>query len=467
MISTRTLVLFLGALLLTSLPAFAQDRKKSIDDLSKQVQKAVDAGKEEEALAKVKELSGLSGEEKLPALFELGIKIQLPKVYKAITEVLAGMTDDATLAFFETEAKGQNEVRRIYTADVLGLMKHPRAVEILALLAEEKDSQILRATIENLARQRVRGSVPPLLKVLERLDLVKDRGQVYQELRDALFEVTGQDFETLADWKKWWEPRQENFEPGKKGTGGTETRKASRDAAPEFAGKKIFGKNVVFVIDTSGTMQYVMKDDIPGLVRADGSDFAGGGEDPEEQGTNESMRLAKFWTRMEMVKRALIRAVEKFDQKARCNIIQFNSKVKPMGKSLITCSPDGKGKAIKWVKGMKYVPNSTTFTQKALEEAFALDKSTTEIYFLTDGQPSKDGRNMDPIEPILERVEALNRFRKIKIYTFGFDPVSISEGMEHPGLVTANEFLKKLARRTGGTFTMLKVTDEKPPKTFR
>jgi hypothetical protein len=47
----------------------------------------------------------------------------------------------------------------------------------------------------------------------------KDRGQVYQEVRDALFDITDQDFDTVADWKKWWEISKATFDPMKKPTG--------------------------------------------------------------------------------------------------------------------------------------------------------------------------------------------------------------------------------------------------------
>jgi hypothetical protein len=454
------------ALLLSSPP---EDQKKSPADLVRLIRKAVEGGKEDEALALIRELGGTGAA--LKDLFDLGIKIQIPRLYHEVTAQLAARTDEEALKYFEAEARGSNEVRQIYLADVLAEMKAPRAVEIAGLLVEDKNPTVLRSAIATMGKLKVRGSVAPLLKLLERLEGTKDRGQVYQELRDALFALTGQDFEAVADWKKWWDINQGTFEPGKQVEGATQVRKAPRDSVPEFAGKKIFGKNVVFVIDTSGTMRFVQKDDIPGLgVVSKGRDSEkASGRVKEGSLTKENERLARFWGRMEMAKRALLKAIQGFDARARINVLEFNSKVKRLEKTLFSATPAAKKKAEDWVRKMKWIPNGNTNTMASLEEAFAVDGSVSEIYFLSDGIPSKDGTVNDPPGPILERVEALNRFRKVKIYTFGFDPKYLlkENGDQSKDLTQANEFLKTLAESTGGTFTELKVTDEKPPKEFK
>jgi len=61
----------------------------------------------------------------------------------------------------------------------------------------------------------------------------------------------------------------------------------------------------------------------------------------------------------------------------------------------------------------------------------------------------------------------LNKFRKIKIHTFGFDPVVYPENkagrIPNPDLQSANKFLKELAEKTGGTFTIMKVDTTQTP----
>ena len=463
---TLTVFLFLG-FFVGSLSA--QENQQGAAELGKRIRRAVDESKEEEALALIDQLGATSGLEAAKTLFELGLTIQVPKLYKKITELLAQRIDDESLKYYEEEAKSGKDLRQTYLTDVLAAMTNPRAAEILGLLAEEKSALILRSAIPALGRLKMRGSVLPLLTILARLDAAKDKSQVYQEARDALFELTGQDYDEIADWTKWWQTRAETFEPGKKSEGATQARKMLRDAVPEFGGKKILGKNVVFVIDTSGTMRFILQDDIPGLYRTTGrgTDTSGGETGPKEKGTKADPILAKFWTRMEMAKRELLKALGGFDVRVRINVIEFNTKVRRLEKALFEATPANKKKAIDWVRKMTWKQDGFTDTLAAIEEAFATDRATTEIYFLSDGIPSKDGQNDDPTDPILERVEALNRFRKVKIHTFGYDPLIISEGVDHPDLLRANEFLRALAKCTGGVFTLLKVTDEKPPKDFK
>ena len=58
--------------------------------------------------------------------------------------------------------------------------------------------------------------------------------------------------------------------------------------------------------------------------------------------------------------------------------------------------------------------------------------------------------------PILDKVFEMNKFRKIKIYTFGLYPYTM-EGQPMPDLQSANAWLKELAEKTGGKYTDMKV----------
>ena len=82
------------------------------------------------------------------------------------------------------------------------------------------------------------------------------------------------------------------------------------------------------------------------------------------------------------------------------------------------------------------------------------------------GLPSKNGSVNDPVGPILRKVFKENRFRKIKINTFGFSHIAYPSGKTNGPLQQANKFLKELAEATGGKFTQMKVnikyTPDKP-----
>jgi VWA domain-containing protein len=461
---TRHRLVVLVLLAIGSSIAAAEDAKKASTDLSRQVKKLVDGGKDDEALARIKELGEAKTPESRKALMDLGVMIPIPKLYKAVIDILAAMTDEESMKGFQEEAQAKGPPdRRVFLADVMAAMKTPASSEVLALLTEDKSLVVLRAAIAALGKQRTKEAVDPLLKVLNRLEAAKDHGQVYQEVRDALFDVTSLDYDDPKDWEKWWSVSKATFDPRKKPEGATQVRKPSRDKAADFGGMKIFGKNVVFVIDTSGTMGLTQKDDIPGLTGVTGTDKPTVVKQAEEQMTKENQLLAKWWSRIEMAKRALLKALRGLDSRTKFNIVRFDTKVSSLEKKGLISD---KKKGTDWVTRMSFQPNGNTNTGQALEMAFALDPSTTEIYFLSDGLPSADGVKNDPPEQILEKVESLNRFRKVKVHTFGYDPLQLSNGQENTELLSANEVLKKIAKQTGGSFTLLKVTEEKPPKDY-
>jgi hypothetical protein len=358
----------------------------------------------------------------------------------------------------------------IYLADILSLSRDASAAVVVGSLAESKHPTLVRAAIGALRKIRKRESIPPLLALLESLEKKDRAGLLYQETRDALYDLTGENFESLADWKNWWEPRKESYTPDSAEVGQTRVVRRAREDAPEFVGRQIFASNTIFVIDTSGTMQYVMKNDIPGIARGDGSDSAKIVKEATEELTPENERLARYWTRLEMARRALLRALHGFSPRAVVNVEEFNRVVRLLEKKPARFTGNMKKSLIARVERLSVSLAPGTDTLEALETAMASDKGLAAIYFLSDGLPSADGQKNDDPMPILEKMEVLNRFRKVKIHTFGYDPEWTDAGGQKfadPELTRANEFLQKLAERSGGTFTLLEVTDEEPPESFK
>lgn len=446
-------------------------------DLKKDFLKAVRGDDEEshkKALAIARRIGALGTEDAADLLFDVGIKTQTPRLFKGIGEILASMVKhDAVLELLVKKSKSSRFTDVIFVADIAGFTGNEHGVKLLANMTDTRDERVLRTVIPALRKLRIRASVPPLLELLERFGKSRSSALVLHEVRAALWDLTGQDFEALEDWTKWWDTVKDSFDPDAEREGQTYVSR-SKDQAPEFAGKKILSKNALFVIDSSGTMRYVMKDDIPGLGVGDGTD--GGAVKGGGQMTPEDSRLARFWTRIEMAKRALVGALEKFSSGTRFNVMEFNRIVKSLNKKLIPASPRSKKKAIEWVKRMKFSTVIGTNTEEALVKALSTP-GVAEIFFLSDGLPSKDGKKNDDPMPILDKIEGMNRFRRVKVHTFGYDPVPFSQRgqvtEDHPQvqaseLHRANQFLKLLSERTGGTFTMLKVDPNlKPPKDFK
>lgn len=457
------------SVLLCALVAPAEAAERSVPTLQRQIRRAVDRGDHASAVRNLRRLSEIGTERSTATLFELGIAIQVPEIYREVIQLLANLKDEESRKFFRSQAAGKREVRMIFLADVLARMEHESALEILAILSGHPRGPVLRAAVFALGRQRARGSVDPLLRVLERLESRKDRGQIYQEVRDALFLVTGQDHDNARDWRKWWDDNRVTFDPGKARGSAARVRPTPRERAPEFAGKKIFGRNIVLVMDTSESMRFTMMGDIPGLIRSDPFNPAGAATKSEETLAREGQILARFWSRLEMARRALIGAIVDFDTRIRFNLIEFNDQVNPMAKSgLVPARPGMRNKAINWARRLKWTPGGNTGSLEALEMALLMDPAVTEIYFLSDGPPPGGGETEISTGKILDRIDSLNRFRKVKIHTFGFDPRIHREDTEQPELVEANRFLGKLATSTGGTFTLLVVNERlRPPPDFR
>ncbi|HIN80344.1 MAG TPA: VWA domain-containing protein [Planctomycetes bacterium] len=441
------------------LPVFADS--KEIRKLKKEFARAAAEQNEDQQISIIREIAGFGSEDALETVYELGRDhAKTPALYAATLDELASL--DGILEYLQArygKIKSKGDFReRVYIADVAAKVGNPASVTMLASFLVDKSPFVQGAAVESLQKTMSAEAIDPLIDLLKKL--VKKRKDVlYHQVRDALWALTGRDFDLIEDWEQWWEPRKGTFDPKESDhEGKTGVKRKRRGNDPEFWGVPVESKNIVFVIDTSGSMKYVHKDDIPGLSRADGSDTGvgkGGG-----QMTSAQKRLARFWTRMEMAKRELRKVVKKMGKDAFFNCVRFDTTVSKFQKRAVPSVRGNKNKAQKWIDGLKH--NGNTNTLDSLIQAFNADAKTNTIFFLSDGLPSKDGKVSDPTGPILDKVFELNRFRKIKIHTFGFHPFT-QGGQPMPDLQQANSWLMKLAEATGGTYTDMKVDNNLKP----
>ncbi|MGE3966119.1 MAG: hypothetical protein AB7I09_18635 [Planctomycetota bacterium] len=463
MLSTRVWG-FAAVLLLAASVASAAEVK----NLVKEFKKAVASDQESEAISLVGQIAGVGGEEALEGLYDIGFSDYSAKasVYDAI--IKAFNQPSGAIAFIDAKyekSKSKPDFReRVFQVDVLNSTRENDAVgsvTVLMKMLDDKSVHVQSAAVMALQKSMVREAVEPLLKLLDDLTKKKRRDTLYYDVQDALLLLTGFQFETMEDWWNWWEPNAASFDPKATNTGGKTgvERKREKDDS-DFFGVPILSQHVVFVLDTSGSMRYVMRDDIKGLSEGDGSD-SGGGKPSDEQMTAEGRLLAQFWTRLECAKRNLKRVIRRLKPGTSYNLVSFDSDVLVFQKGAVTASPGVNSKAFKWIDGMKH--QGETNTLDALKSAFGANAKTTDLYLLSDGLPSKDGKRNDPTGPILDEVKAMNRFRKIKIHTFGFAVELFGSGGQQGGLAEANAFLKQLAESTGGKFTLIKVNPKETP----
>ncbi|MFN0060269.1 MAG: hypothetical protein ACKVX7_17560 [Planctomycetota bacterium] len=432
--------------------------------LKKQAKKQIVAGEFADAISTVKEIGAAGGEDAIDALFDLGTIEQglTEKLYEAVAvEMVRQSGVVPNLLERYNKVKSKPDFRdRVFITDIMTRVNNPEARAALIQFLDDGSDFVRGAAVSGLAKSKHADGVLPLIKLLEELSK-KKRDVLYDDVRDALYDLTGEDYELIEDWKNWWEAVQGSFDPKKLDTAGkTGVRKKKRGEEPEFFEVPVTSKHIVFVIDSSESMKYVMKTDIPGLARGDGSDSgqgSGGG-----QMTPEDQKLAEFWTRMEMAKRELQKVVKSLDPKTMFNIVQFNTQVDRFKKQSVPANPQSKKDAEKYIESIKR--RNFTATMDALVEAFSADPKTNAIFFLSDGIPSKDGKSPDSTSPILDRVFDMNRFRKIKIHTFGFFDKAYPNGEPYDDLAKANSFLRELAAKSGGKFTDIKVDPSCTPE---
>lgn len=446
--------------------SYAAAASKELKQLEKDFTKALAEENESGSVAALEGISGVGGPEAMELLYDLGLKYATtPKLYETTLKNLGKM--DGVLAFLveryeKIDSKGDFR-ERVYVVDIVAAVPGDEAITQLGVFLGDDSPFVQGASVDHLAKSMSNKAIGPLLELLE--DLSKKKKDVlYHQVRDALWVLTGQDFDVIDDWKQWWEPRKSDFDPkaspheGKTGV----KRKRRGEDDPEFWGVPIESKNVVFVLDTSGSMLLVEKNDIPGLGHSDGSD-SGKGTGGSKM-SREDEELAYFWMRIAMAKRELKRVILKLDKAALFNIVHFNTVTERWQKQAVPASPPNKKSATEWAELVKAEGNTATLD--ALIEAFNADPRTNTIYFLSDGLPSKDGKINDPTQPILDKLFEMNRFRKIKIHTFGYDPRPYPPelGAPNPDLVGANKWLKELAESTGGTFTAMEVDPKRTPQ---
>ena len=164
----------------------------------------------------------------------------------------------------------------------------------------------------------------------------------------------------------------------------------------------VYEKNVVFLIDTSGSMYH-------------------------------SLDVVKE----HLIEVLFARAISGRD--TMFNIIEFNEEVNKWANSMVTCTPRTVSIASEWIH--KLSCGTSTNTMEALIEAFE-DEGMEAVYMVTDGLP-----NQSP-SVLLENVRRLHKGRPIHaIYLTGThsDPA-------------ANVFLEDLAKITKGSFHTISLT---------
>jgi hypothetical protein len=247
-----------------------------------------------------------------------------------------------------------------------------------------------------LTRFRDVGSIPLLIARAG-----KEEGRLAAELSQALFVHTGARCWNRKEWDAWWAERKVGFQlphadtvKGSSGGGGGQT--------VSYYDIPMVSARVAFLIDHSGSMS-------------------------ARVGTD------RKYTRLEAAKENLARVLQALPATHRCNLIAYETGVKPLWDELRLLDDDNREAILARVKQLAVAGGTNIFD--ALEKAFA-DPSVDTIYLLTDGEPSA-GRLIAP-DDIADEVRRWNLRRQVVIHCIGL------------GIDSA--LLKRLAAESGGSY---------------
>lgn len=271
-------------------------------------------------------------------------------------------------------------------------------VQIATLPRCQTDFALRRSVVQSLIRLRTRSAVNELVTLL-----AKAEGEVRSDVVRFLTEISGEDLGSDTDhWQAWWRDHQVAFEvppPAKRLEQPQLLPPLPLPGAnvPTYYGLPITAAKIVFIIDTSSSMQG------PRILAA---------------------------------KRELSKAVESLPSGVSFNIIAFHTRPTSWQSRLQPASEENKRSALYFLAAQSL--GSKTASYDALEAALAFDAEA--VYFLTDGAPTA-GKIGGPAQ-IIAAITQLNRYRRQTINSIGI-------GVDSPAFAT---FLLTLAQQNYGRF---------------
>lgn len=307
-------------------------------------------------------------------------------------------------------ADSRDPVRRQAAALSLAVRPAPESVTTLTTLLNDEQLPVRLDAARALIGLRRTDALEVLMTHAEHPDRITAR-----VIHRGLTALTEQEFgPSRRTWERWWADHRAEFAmPTVKRLRArwedqaTDGPRADDRTGASFWGLPILSRHVVFVLDTSNSME---------------SRFA----QATRYGAREQTRLAA-------AKAQLIGALERLPDGARFSIVLFDVRADPWSEELVELDEDSRADATQWVRDCD--TGGQTNVHDALRRAFDFEGITT-IYLLSDGVPY--GGAID--DPLLLRdaVQGWNATRRIPIH-------AISLG----GRV---DLLRQLAADSGGEF---------------
>lgn len=469
------------ALLLTTLPTAPARAAESLSRLERALSIALTREDPAEAREIIGRIGALDSPSAVSLLVTVGSSTEQPEVYRACIQACAETQSEEvveTIArFLSTRSPAQTSLaaemlmaarafpgktRTALIEAFLDLKQYPRteAVQTLVLGWIRENSShkwALRALIdmrEELQKRRIQD------------------GRLFHGVVEALWEITGQEYDDMKDWEKYWETQaaRPDWQPVTPSVpaGGRSGRTVLARSVPSFFGKEIRSARALFIIDVSGSMTAIDPEQPSEDEVEDAADPGGTGRTIVRRGSRGRGGPRPDFgdpgqrTRIQRVKRQLYRMIEKYPVGRYFAVLSFSTDVSP----LVAVQKRGASYPVRMTERtrqevLERIPSlfakGYTRTDLAFETAFQFDGINT-VYLLSDGYPQKDpklgtypqARQLEItrrfMKEILAFVRKKNRIegRHWEIHTLGFPRANL------------DDFLGTLARENHGEYSPVK-----------
>ncbi len=272
-----------------------------------------------------------------------------------------------------------------------------------SLIAEfgQGDPRLDALLLKTFEQHRDRRMIAVLIDALSRCEQGSESPLLRERVWRLLSAMTGESFPwEHAAWQAWWRAQSPEFE-------------VKHDALPEvqligtrenFFGIPVYGREVIFVLDTSGSMDEAF----------------GHPKEPR----NRQVIKPDAESRLQRAKRELAATAQRLQLGSRYQMITFATDVRTWSRGSIAPGPKSNKALLSCLDRMK-AEGGTELYGGVLQALGASRmqyghaeqdwvRTTDEIFVLSDGEPS--GAVRDP-ELILKLIGEANRYRRVRINT--------------------------------------------------
>jgi hypothetical protein len=473
-------VLLLG-LLLTTVASTPTSAAESLSRLEKALSVALTREDPEEAREIIGRIGVLDSPRAASLLVTVGSSTGNPEVYRACIEAPSGTESEevvTTIARFLTaRSPAQASLAAEMLMEIRAFPEKARTALIEAFLdlkryprTEAVQTLVLGWIRENSIHKWALRALIDMRGQLQKRRI--EDGRLFHGVVEGLWEITGQEYDNMRDWEKYWETQaaRPDWQPITPSVpaGGRSGRTVLARSVPSFFGREIRSARALFIIDVSGSMTAIdpeqpIEDEVEEVT-----DPAGRGRTAVKRGPRGRGGLRPDFgepgqrTRIQRVKRQLYRMIEKYPVGRHFAVLSFSTDVGP----LVAAQKRGSFYPVRMTERtrqevLEQIPslfaNGYTRTDLAFEAAFRFDGINT-IYLLSDGYPQKDpklgtypqARQLEItrkfMKEILAFVRKKNRIegRHWEIHTLGFPRANL------------DDFLGTLARENHGEYSPVK-----------